>query len=142
MQDVTPTSTPHKAKLYVIHISASCLLTSLLNVVHTTVILGMPLSPASFLMPIIAGLFFGYLLARIKLLGEQLTYMAFTDSLTQIYNRLHFGHFLEAEIDRVSRYGGTCSIILFDIDFFKKINDKHGHLAGDSIRDNLNVICV
>lgn len=133
MKDVTPSNTPHKVKIYLMHIFASCLLTSVLNVAHTTAILGVALSPASFIMPLLAGLFFGYLLARIKLLGETLTHLAYTDSLTQIYNRCHFGHFLEAEIDRVSRYGGTCSIILFDIDFFKKINDKHGHLAGDGV---------
>ena len=54
-------------------------------------------------MPIFAGLLFGYLLARVKLLHEQMSLMAFTDPLTNIYNRLHFSNFLDAEIDRWTR---------------------------------------
>jgi diguanylate cyclase (GGDEF)-like protein len=59
--------------------------------------------------------------------------MAYTDPLTTIYNRLHFGNFLDAEIDRVKRYGGTFSIIFFDLDHFKAINDEYGHLVGDEV---------
>lgn len=140
MQDDTKTSEGQKTTIYVVHIVLSCLLTCFLNVIHSVYILEINLSPASFIMPLVAGLFFGYLLSRIKLLGRQLTHIAYTDSLTRIYNRLHFGHFLEAEIDRVKRYGGTCSVIFFDIDFFKKINDQHGHLVGDDVLTNLTAL--
>ena len=54
-----------------------------------------------------------------------------TDPLTQIYNRKHFFDELQREIDRSVRTGEKLSILLFDIDDFKKINDEYGHYSGD-----------
>lgn len=56
-----------------------------------------------------------------------------TDSLTGIANRTHFNERLEQEVAQVGRYGGELSLLLFDIDHFKEINDIHGHLQGDSV---------
>jgi diguanylate cyclase (GGDEF)-like protein len=56
-----------------------------------------------------------------------------TDLLTHIYNRRYFLHVLEHEISRVSRHHRQVSIILFDIDNFKKVNDNYGHEAGDKV---------
>lgn len=126
-------STGEKVLVYFLYIAVSCLFTSGLNIIHAEYVLNIPLTPKAFIAPMFAGLLFGYLLARIKLLHEQMSLMAFTDPLTNIYNRLHFSNFLEAEIDRVQRYGGTFSLILFDLDQFKKINDEYGHLVGDEI---------
>lgn len=53
------------------------------------------------------------------------------DPLTKIYNRLKLDAVLEQEIERAQRYHTAVSIILLDIDYFKKINDKYGHLVGD-----------
>ncbi len=122
-----------KILVYFLYIAISCLFTSGLNIIHAEYMLNIPLTPKAFIAPIFAGLLFGYLLARIKLLHEQMRLMAYTDPLTHIYNRLHFGHFLDAEIDRVKRYGGTFSIIFFDLDRFKEINDEYGHLVGDQV---------
>ena len=122
-----------KVLVYFLYIAISCLFTSGLNIIHAEYLLNIPLTPAAFITPIIAGLLFGYLLARIKLLHQQMSLMAYTDPLTNIYNRLHFGHFLDAEIDRVKRYGGTFSIIFFDLDRFKEVNDEYGHLVGDEV---------
>lgn len=122
-----------KILVYFLYIAISCLFTSGLNIIHAEYMLKIALTPKAFIAPIFAGLLFGYLLARIKLLQEQMSLMAFTDPLTSIYNRLHFSNFLESEIDRVKRYGGTFSIIFFDLDHFKKINDEYGHLAGDAV---------
>jgi len=55
------------------------------------------------------------------------------DGLTQIYNKRYFHETLEREVSRSRRYGRELSLILFDIDNFKKINDTHGHLAGDMV---------
>ena len=122
-----------KVLVYFLYIAISCLFTSGLNIIHAEYLLNIPLTPAAFITPVIAGLLFGYLLARIKLLHQQMSLMAYTDPLTNIYNRLHFGHFLDAEIDRVKRYGGTFSIIFFDLDRFKEVNDEYGHLVGDEV---------
>ena len=126
-------ATSQKLLVYFLYIAISCLFTSGLNIIHAEYMLNIPLTPAAFIAPIIAGLLFGYLLARIKLLHEQMSLVAYTDPLTNIYNRLHFGNFLDAEIDRVKRYGGTFSIIFFDLDRFKEVNDEYGHLVGDEV---------
>jgi diguanylate cyclase (GGDEF)-like protein len=123
----------NKTFIYAAYISLACIFTAELNVVHARFLLGIELSFLSFIMPSFAGILFGYLLARVKLLGEQLEEIAYTDSLTQIYSRLHFNRLLESEIDKAKRYGGQLSIIFFDIDHFKQINDTHGHPTGDVI---------
>ena len=64
---------------------------------------------------------------------EALREMATIDPLTSLYNRRRFSEFLEHEIDRTKRYHSNLSIIMFDIDHFKKINDTHGHEEGDRV---------
>lgn len=56
-----------------------------------------------------------------------------TDQLTNLYNRKHFDETIEKEIQRSTRYKTALSIIIADIDFFKKVNDTYGHVAGDSV---------
>jgi diguanylate cyclase (GGDEF)-like protein/putative nucleotidyltransferase with HDIG domain len=56
-----------------------------------------------------------------------------TDELTGLYNHRHFHERLEQEIARNSRFGGTFSLIILDIDLFKVYNDIYGHLAGDQV---------
>ncbi len=58
---------------------------------------------------------------------------AMTDSLTGIFNRNGFNHALSMEIKRAQRYGSPISLIMLDIDHFKKINDTFGHNVGDDI---------
>ncbi len=125
---------------YLLYISMSCAITALLNIVHTVYVLRINISTISFIIPVLAGLMFGLMLAHIKVLSEKLSTIAYTDSLTKIYNRLHFTHFLDAEIDKVKRYGGTFSIIFFDLDYFKEVNDNYGHLAGDEVLEKVTEI--
>lgn len=54
-----------------------------------------------------------------------------TDELTGLYNRKYLHHRLDSEISRAKRYGGDVSCILFDIDFFKTVNDMYGYDWGD-----------
>jgi diguanylate cyclase (GGDEF)-like protein len=68
-----------------------------------------------------------------RLLKSEQTYkdLSITDDLTQLYNSRHFYEKLKEEIDRLSRYKQPLSLLLIDIDDFKKINDEYGHLKGD-----------
>jgi diguanylate cyclase (GGDEF)-like protein/PAS domain S-box-containing protein len=59
--------------------------------------------------------------------------MAQHDHLTNIYNRKHFDEMLELELSRFKRYGEKGSLIMFDIDHFKKVNDSYGHDLGDEV---------
>jgi diguanylate cyclase (GGDEF)-like protein/PAS domain S-box-containing protein len=64
---------------------------------------------------------------------EKLRKLATTDKLTKAYNRIKFEEIIEREIERVKRYNQPLSMIMFDIDHFKKINDTYGHSAGDYV---------
>jgi len=68
---------------------------------------------------------------------EEIYKMTIMDGLTQIYNKRYFIESLERELARAKRYGRALSLIMFDIDFFKGINDTYGHLAGDHILKEL-----
>ena len=74
---------------------------------------------------------------KLELHTEELLYKSTHDHLTTIYNRQKFNSALEDEIAREKRYPHNLSIIMLDIDFFKKINDTHGHDAGDEVLINL-----
>lgn len=55
------------------------------------------------------------------------------DGLTGVYNRRYLEQALAKEFARVKRYEGTLSLIMLDIDHFKRVNDERGHLAGDEV---------
>lgn len=63
----------------------------------------------------------------------ELEKLASTDYLTGLYNRFKFEELFAQELTRCKRYGKALSIIMFDIDYFKKINDTYGHDAGDTV---------
>ncbi len=66
---------------------------------------------------------------KIKVLGI----FATTDTLTGALNRTKFQLIIEREMEMVKRYNQSLSMIMFDIDHFKRINDRYGHTAGDSV---------
>ena len=70
---------------------------------------------------------------RMQELTRDLGMRAATDPLTGLHNRLNFDQALSVEIERSQRYGTPLSLILYDIDHFKRINDTYGHLAGDKV---------
>ncbi len=66
-------------------------------------------------------------LLRIKLIKDRLEKVSATDELTGLHNRKYLQERLEEEISRSKRYGTKLSCILFDIDFFKVVNDMYGY---------------
>ncbi len=67
------------------------------------------------------------------LLHEETVALSITDPLTGIPNRRHLTKQLEMEIARASRFANQLSLLLIDVDDFKKVNDAAGHLAGDAV---------
>lgn len=63
--------------------------------------------------------------------ARQLELMSTTDSLAGIQNRLYFDHRLVAEWSRAARAANSLSMLIVDVDHFKRVNDTHGHAAGD-----------
>jgi diguanylate cyclase (GGDEF)-like protein len=74
---------------------------------------------------------------KLKQLNGLLERRASTDMLTGIYNRLRFNEFLDREINEFRRYQHSLSLIMFDMDHFKKINDTFGHHAGDRVLQDM-----
>ncbi|MDA7816872.1 sensor domain-containing diguanylate cyclase [Sulfurimonas sp.] len=66
-------------------------------------------------------------------LESKLRKLATLDSLTGIYNRYKVNEAIEEEISRSNRYNSSFSLLMFDIDFFKKVNDNYGHDVGDNV---------
>lgn len=67
----------------------------------------------------------------------QIERLSITDTLTGIYNRAYFEKTLDQEIVRAKRNGQVFGVVFFDLDHFKDVNDKFGHIAGDRVLVNL-----
>lgn len=65
--------------------------------------------------------------------NEELEILSITDKLTNTFNRIKLDISIETEMDRVSRYNTKFGIIMIDIDYFKDVNDTHGHQVGDKV---------
>jgi len=65
--------------------------------------------------------------------NEENRRLSITDPLTGAYNRRYLMEQLPREIERAARYGRQLSVVMCDVDHFKKINDTHGHLIGDEV---------
>ena len=68
---------------------------------------------------------------------EAIHNMAIQDGMTGIHNKRYFSEFLEREIAVCQRHGHPLTLVMFDVDHFKKVNDTHGHLAGDAVLKEL-----
>ncbi|WP_319783128.1 diguanylate cyclase [Oceanisphaera sp. IT1-181] len=89
---------------------------------------------------------------RLNALNQQLSVMAQTDALTLLTNRHGLNLTLEKDLERAQRYQHPLSVMMMDIDHFKRVNDQYGHLTGDKVlvacsqllKDNLrksDIIC-
>jgi two-component system cell cycle response regulator len=68
---------------------------------------------------------------------EAIHNMAIQDGMTGIHNKRYFLEFLEREIAVAARHGHPLTLVMFDVDHFKQVNDTHGHLAGDAVLKDL-----
>lgn len=73
-------------------------------------------------------------------LAHDLRFQAVTDPLTGLFNRWKFDDSLVGEIARSARYGTPLSLVLYDVDHFKQVNDIHGHQAGDDVLVQLSQV--
>ena len=67
--------------------------------------------------------------------------LASFDPLTHLYNRRHFFNLAEIEFERAVRYHHPISLLMLDLDLFKSINDRYGHLIGDELLEFVATIC-
>jgi diguanylate cyclase (GGDEF)-like protein len=79
---------------------------------------------------------------RLEQANEVLNQLSITDGLTKLHNHRYFQDHLTREIRRVGRTGESLAILLLDIDDFKRLNDRHGHAAGDEILNRIAQILV
>jgi diguanylate cyclase (GGDEF)-like protein len=70
---------------------------------------------------------------KVKLYAQRLQYEAFHDSLTNLPNRALFYDRLEHAVARLSRATNSIAVLFLDLDGFKQINDRHGHVTGDQL---------
>lgn len=70
---------------------------------------------------------------ELRVVNEKFKMLSITDELTGMYNRRHFQELIESDIEVSRRYGRSNSLLIIDIDHFKKINDNYGHPCGDDV---------
>ena len=81
--------------------------------------------------PVVVGAHFD--ITRWKVAERELERVAYEDSLTGLANRRYFLAEAERAAARADRHGQVLSLLLFDLDHFKRVNDEHGHQAGDEV---------
>ncbi len=81
-------------------------------------------------------------LDEINKLREKLLEQAIRDPLTDVYNRRYMAEFLSLEVARAEREGSALSVVIMDVDDFKKFNDTHGHKCGDVVLQKIAAFLV
>ncbi len=81
-------------------------------------------------------------IARRQELENELRALASVDGLTGINNRRHFLQLCEKEVERAQRYDRPLTMMMMDVDHFKRVNDTYGHAAGDEVLKQLAATCV
>ena len=74
-----------------------------------------------------------YIVMENSRLFERVRNLSVRDSLTDLYNHRHSIELVEHELQRVGRYQEAFSVLMIDLDHFKRVNDEHGHPVGDAM---------
>lgn len=82
----------------------------------------------------------GWIGRRIEHNEQRLEQLATVDQLTGLYNYRMYNSILTNEITRARRYGRSVSVLMLDIDYFKRINDNYGHTTGDRVLERLGLL--
>lgn len=77
---------------------------------------------------------------KIEKLNDKLKFTSTHDKLTKLYNRGAILTFLQNDVQRVKRVKTSLSIMMLDLDFFKKVNDTYGHLTGDTVLSSVSLV--
>ncbi|PNU18707.1 hypothetical protein C2E25_16320 [Geothermobacter hydrogeniphilus] len=77
------------------------------------------------------------LAAELRQANSKLRELVFRDGLTGLYNHRYFQEMVDHEMGRVIRYGSCFSLLMFDLDHFKQVNDNYGHPVGDLVLKNI-----
>jgi diguanylate cyclase (GGDEF)-like protein len=77
---------------------------------------------------------------RAMLREKQLVETSSHDGLTGLYNHAYMQEYLDSEIQRAQRYGHSLSLLMFDIDYFKMVNDNYGHQTGDIVLKRISKV--
>jgi diguanylate cyclase (GGDEF)-like protein len=92
-----------------------------------------PVDPAELLAHVDAGLRIVQLERSLRAANEQIRRLTITDPLVGTFNRRHLDEELVREVERARRYGHCLSAVMADLDRFKNINDRYGHIVGDEV---------
>ena len=92
-----------------------------------------PFNPLELVARVKANLRVKLLQDELKQANEKLEILSNTDPLTGLHNRRYFFDMLRIEFERARRYNTMLSLLMIDIDYFKSVNDRYGHLSGDGI---------
>ena len=82
------------------------------------------------------------LASQLKVTNDKLRSIAQRDGLTGLYNHRYFQEVLDKELSRAMRYRRAFSLVLFDLDHFKKINDTYGHRVGDIVLKEISAVVM
>ncbi|MGA2140808.1 MAG: GGDEF domain-containing protein [Brevinematales bacterium] len=107
--------------------------TKILKTFYSAMTVTLSISIMGFLLTLFLVGMYMILTFRLEKTLEKVRLLSVTDELTRIYNRKKFNEVFNDEIRKFKRYGRPLSLIMFDIDHFKKVNDTYGHETGDSI---------
>jgi two-component system, cell cycle response regulator len=92
-----------------------------------------PFEPSELLARVHAALRTKRLQDELRLRNAELDQVSRTDALTGLHNRRHLEERLAEQVSLLKRHGGDLGVVLLDVDRFKRINDEHGHAAGDAV---------